>query len=71
MRRNLVAVDEDAWLGLEEAIDVFEGAVGSLGVEKVCYRDKGEADYRPDDPEAPGKVGNTGRSHFGNHVVHL
>jgi hypothetical protein len=44
-------MNEDARLGFEEAIDIFKSAVCCLWVEKICDRDEGKTDDRPDDPE--------------------
>lgn len=39
-RRQLIPANNNRRVRLEEAIDVFEGAVGSFGVEEVGYRDE-------------------------------
>lgn len=43
-RRQLVPANNDRWVRLEEAIDIFERAVGSFRIEQVSDGDKGEAD---------------------------
>ena len=42
--RQLISTNDNWWIRLEEAVDVFEGAVGGFGIEEVGYRDEREAD---------------------------
>jgi hypothetical protein len=42
--RQLISTNDNRRVRLEEAVDIFEGAVGSFGIEEVGYRDEGEAD---------------------------
>ena len=51
--RLLVLVDEDVVVFAEETIHVFEGAVRSLGVEKVDDGQEGRVEDDPNDVESP------------------
>ena len=48
---KLVPADDDAWLSLKEAIDIFQCAVGCLWVEQVGDGYEAEADACPHNPE--------------------
>ena len=48
----------------EEAIDVFEGAVGGFGVEEVDGGDEGGVEDDPDDVEAPAEGLDADRGDF-------
>ena len=45
LRRQFIPADDERRVGLEEAVYVFEAAVGGFRVEEVGYWDEGEADY--------------------------
>jgi len=43
-RRQLIPANNNRWIRLEEAIDIFKRAVRSLRIKQVSDRDEGEAD---------------------------
>ena len=45
LRRQFIPADDEGRIGFEEAIDVFEAAIGGFRIEEVGYGDEGEADY--------------------------
>ena len=48
-----IPAHDDAVVFAEEAIDIFESAVGGLRVEEVDYGDEGGVEDSPDDVEFP------------------
>jgi hypothetical protein len=44
LRRQLISADNNRRVSLEEAIDIFQRAVGSLWIEEIGDRDECEAD---------------------------
>ena len=71
LRGELVAWrDDDARLGLKEAIDVLKRPVGGFRVQEVRGRDEGSADDGPDDPEFPLQVLDTWEGDLHDHVIH-
>lgn len=53
---QLIPMHEDAGLGLEESINVFEGPISSLRIEEVCDRNERETDNSPNNPELVAEV---------------
>ena len=63
LRGELVTrCNDNRKVGRKETINVFQGPVGSLGIEEVRDWDEREADDGPNNPESPLKVLNTGQS---------
>lgn len=62
-------MNQNAGLGLEESVNVFECPVCCFRVYEVGDGDEGEADNSPDDPELIAKVLNAGQSSLNDSIV--
>ena len=50
---NFIPMYQNAWLCLEESIDILKAPICCLGVKEIGYGNERGADYGPDDPEFP------------------
>ena len=60
LSRKLVRANDDVWLSLEKAVDIFQCAISCLGVDEVGDGYKSKADACPYNPELVAQILDTG-----------